>query len=214
MQKVKRVVILSNGAPPAQPHALRPLQEADIIVCCDGAADNLLQLGFTPDVIVGDGDSMSETCRQRFAEHIYIDKNVEINDLQKSIRYCIEQKWSAATILGGTGLREDHALANLSILLMYGKQIDLQMITDFGIFTPIYKTTVFPSHKGEQVSIFSFDYNTKLSFVNLLYPVKERNFRYFWEGSLNESLSDSFTVMMHNNGEVLVYQSVVAKTHK
>jgi thiamine pyrophosphokinase len=210
---VKRVVILANGASPTQPHALRPLREADVIVCCDGAVDNLLQLGFTPDVIVGDGDSISEACRQRFAEQIYIDKDVEINDLQKSIRYCIRQKWSAATILGGSGLREDHALANLSILLMYGKQFDLQMITDYGIFTPIYKTTIFPSHKGEQVSVFSFDCNTKLSFVNLLYPVEERSFRYFWEGSLNESLSDSFTVMMLNDGEVLVYQSVTDKTH-
>jgi thiamine pyrophosphokinase len=211
---MKRVVILANGAPPTQFHALRPLQEADVIVCCDGAADNLLQLGFTPDIIIGDGDSMSETCRQRFAECIHIDKDLEINDLQKSIRYCIGQKWSAAIILGGSGLREDHALANLSILLMYGKQIDLQMITDYGIFTPIYKTTVFSSHKGEQVSIFSFARSTKLSFANLLYSVNERSFYYFWEGSLNKSLGDSFTVIMPDNGEVLVYQSAEIKTHK
>ncbi|MDR1346618.1 MAG: thiamine diphosphokinase [Bacteroidales bacterium] len=201
-----KVVILANGAPPAQPHALRPLHEADMIVCCDGAVDKLLQLGFAPDVIAGDGDSISETCRRRFAECIHIDKDVEINDLQKSLRYCIGQKWSAATILGGSGLREDHTLANLSILLMYGKQIDLQMVTDYGIFTPIYKTTIFASRKGEQISLFSFDQNAKISTRNLLYPVNERTFSHLWEGSLNESLGSSFTIILHNPSELLVYQ--------
>jgi thiamine pyrophosphokinase len=201
-----KVVILANGAPPAQPHALQPLHEADRIVCCDGAVDKLLQTGFVPDAIVGDGDSISETCRQRFSDRIHIDKDFEINDLQKSIRYCIKQKWSAATVLGGSGLREDHALANLSILLMYGKQIDLQMITDYGIFTPMYKTTIFVSHKGEQVSLFSFDQNAKISTRNLLYPVNERTFSHLWEGSLNESLGNSFTITLHNPSELLVYQ--------
>jgi thiamine pyrophosphokinase len=201
-----KVVILANGAPPVQSHALQPLHEADVIVCCDGAVDKLLQLGFTPDVIIGDGDSISETCRQRFAECIHIDKDFEINDLQKSLRYCIGQKWPAATILGGIGLREDHTLANLSILLMYGKQIGLQMVTDYGVFTPIYKTTIFTSRKGEQISLFSFDQHAKISTHNLLYPVNERTFSHLWEGSLNESLGNSFTVILHNSGELLVYQ--------
>jgi len=205
---MKRVVILANGAPPTQSHAIRPLYESDMIICCDGAVDTLLQLGLVPNFIIGDGDSISETCRQRFSKLIHIDKNVDINDLQKCIRYCMKQQWSEATILGGSGLREDHTLANLSILLMYGKSIKLQMITDYGIFTPIYHTTKFRSHKGEQVSIFSFDHNTELSFENLLYSVQKRKFSYFWEGSLNESLGNSFTVIMPDNKEVLVYQAI------
>ena len=52
-------VILANGEYPTHPLPLRMLEEAKFVVCCDGAANEYISRGHTPDVIIGDGDSLS-----------------------------------------------------------------------------------------------------------------------------------------------------------
>lgn len=208
-----KTIILANGEIPSHSKAIEVLQEATHIVCCDGAITNLLQLGFIPTIIIGDLDSISEDHYREFINIIVEDKNEAYNDLQKAIRFCISKNWHDIIILGAFGIREDHSLANISILLQYGNPklydnqiVSLKMITNSGEFTPIYGTTTFTSCCAQQVSIFSFDKHTKLTFHGLKYPVTNRSFHYLWEGSLNEALADSFTIEC-SGGEVLVYQA-------
>lgn len=207
-----KTIILANGEIPTHPKAIEALQTATYIVCCDGAINNLVELGFNPTVIIGDLDSISEAMYSKYRDIIIADKDVEYNDLQKALRYCISMNWLDIIILGGFGKREDHALANISIMLQYSNpllnqnfELKIQMITNTGLFTPIHQTTTFESFEKQQVSIFSFDKNTKLTFHGLKYPVENRSFQYLWEGSLNESLSDSFTVEC-SGGEVVIFQ--------
>ena len=75
------------------------------------------------------------------------------------------------------------------------------------MFTPISGTTTFSSRAGEQVSIFNFTPGTRVTFHGLRYPVTQRTFAELWEGASNESLGDRFTVELHDEGQVLVYQA-------
>lgn len=205
-----KTIILANGEIPSHPKAIEALKNATHIVCCDGAIKNLIQLGFSPTVIIGDLDSISEEMYTKYSSIIIENKDEAYNDLQKAIKHCISNKWEDIIVLGAFGIREDHSLANISIILQYSnpkinKNIRIKIITNTGIFTPIYKTTRFESIKKQQVSIFSFKRETKLTFHGLKYPVTNRSFQYLWEGSLNESLSDSFTIEC-SGGEVLVFQ--------
>ena len=50
-------VILANGEYPTCPVPLTMLEEASFVACCDGAANEYISRGHTPDVIVGDGAS-------------------------------------------------------------------------------------------------------------------------------------------------------------
>lgn len=52
-------VILGNGDYPSHPYPLDLLQQAPYVVCCDGAANEYIHRGHTPDAIIGDGDSLS-----------------------------------------------------------------------------------------------------------------------------------------------------------
>lgn len=206
-------MILANGEIPQHLKAIEALREADKIVCCDGAVFNLISLGFNPTVIVGDLDSIPDVLKLQFKDLIVEDKDEEYNDLQKAIRYCISKNWLDISLLGGFGLREDHALANMSIMLQYAnpnysksKSLKMQMITNSGLFTPFFETTSFLSYKGQPVSIFSFNKESELTFHGLKYPVKKRRFAHLWEGTLNEAISDQFTIEC-SGGELLVYQS-------
>ena len=126
------------------------------------------------------------------------------NDLTKATRYCMSQGWHCIAYLGATGMREDHTLGNISLLMRYFRelQVDGIMFTDYGFFTPAYGDQTFSSQQGQQVSIFNFG-STRLASSNLKWPCSP--FNQWWQGTLNEALSDSFSIQ--SDGYYLVYQT-------
>ena len=59
MNKLKNpLVIVSNGDFPTHSIPLEILKEAKSILACDGAADKLANNGYTPNIIIGDLDSI------------------------------------------------------------------------------------------------------------------------------------------------------------
>lgn len=79
------------------------------------------------------------------------------------------------------------------------------MFTNTGIFTPITHSHTFTSFKGQQISIFSQNQQTVISSENLKYPLQDLKLQYWWMGTLNESIGDSFHVQF-TKGDVIVYQ--------
>jgi len=182
------------------------LRKAENIVCCDGSAQKILDFGIEPDYIVGDLDGLSVELKQHFALKIIQNPDQETNDLTKAVEFCISKNWKQIAILGATGLREDHTLGNISLLCDYKKRLDdVVMVSDFGIFTPILETTIFNSYPEQQISVFSLHPETKLTFKGLKYPVTNQSFASWWQGTLNATIGDSFEIVLHDKGNVIVY---------
>ena len=198
-------IIVGNGEVPQGEIPMLFLQHARFIVCCDGALEKLLKIGMKPDVVIGDCDSIFEDRRQQFKDIIIEDKDQECNDLQKALKYCLRQQFGPIAILGASGLRDDHQLANLSILNMYAERMDLIMVSNYGLFSFISEDTTFASTPGQEVSVFSFDGQALFSFSGLQYLVHKRRFTQLWEGSLNKALGNSFTITL-NNGRGVVFR--------
>jgi len=205
LQQESKTIILANGEKPTHPIPLSILKNAEKIICCDGAISFLEQQSITPHIIVGDCDSISSEQKEKYKTLIKKDENEAYNDLQKALKYCMENQWNEVVILGASGLRDDHFLANIGILMHYANNLSLSMITNYGVFTPILKTTDLQSFSGQQISIFSFSPDTKITFHGLKYPVEKCKFKELWEGSLNEAVGEQFTVEMEENGAMLVY---------
>ena len=197
------VIIIANGRFPGHSIPLIYLGKASFIVCCDGAANDFIAQGGKPDAIVGDCDSISEENKQLYRNIIYRNSDQETNDLTKSVRFCVEQEKNNIIIIGGTGKREDHTLGNISLLAEYVKIANVKMMTNYGIFTPMISNRTFKSYKGEKVSIFSID-KEPITTSGLKYQVTNRVLTNWWEGTLNESLGQSFTI--ETTGRVIVFQ--------
>jgi len=189
-------VILANGGYPVHEVPLNILQHASHVVACDGAVSHYPQA----EVVVGDGDSVPEAFRNRL---IQIDEQ-EDNDLTKATRYCLHQGWHRIAYLAATGMREDHTLGNIALLMRYYRDMDVEgiMATDYGIFTPAKGCRTFPSVKGQQVSIFNFG-STRISSEGLKW--NSYAYRELWQGTLNEALADQFT--LRADGYYMVYQT-------
>lgn len=199
-------VILANGEFPSGPIALSILQNCNYLICCDGATNNLTKSGIkkVPDAIVGDCDSLSEENRIRFAGIIHRIPEQETNDLTKAVLFCMQHGRKRITILGATGKREDHTIANISLLCEYMNNASVEMITDYGVFIGIDSGSLFESHAGQQVSLFCIDKCTVTSH-NLTYPIENRVFTNWWQATLNESTGSEFQI--DTDGRMIIYRA-------
>lgn len=202
-------VILCNGQFPSHDVPLALLRNARIIVCCDGSVEKLRAFGMEPSMIVGDLDSAHSEVLQKYADRVFHNPDQETNDLTKSVQWVVSQGIRKVTILGATGLREDHTLGNISLLAEYIPLFDsVQMVTDFGSFHAISKSTTFRSLKGQQISIFTIHPETTLASEGLQYPLPP-HLASWWCGTLNEALGDTFTIQ--TDGRTIVYQAFEVK---
>lgn len=166
---------------------------------------SLLQIGIEPDYIVGDLDSISDILKKRFKSILHHNPDQETNDLTKAVQFCADHNWKEITILGATGKREDHSIGNLSLLADYAEYIRVQTLTDYGVFVPQLESAEFESYPGEQVSIFSLTPTTLFSSSGLVYPMENRPFTSWWQGTLNEASASSFSIRM-TDGKALIFR--------
>lgn len=202
-------VIIANGEFPTHKYPKSCIENASYIICLDGALESALKHNITPTLIVGDGDSTSETLKEKYAHIFEIFTNQDTNDLTKAVNYCIQKGQKAIKIVAATGKREDHTLGNISLLLEYMQDVEVEMITDYGVFTPIAYKTTFKSKKGQQVSVFNID-NSPITSHNLKFPLDNLILDNLWKGTLNESLGDSFTI--ETTGRTIIYRTFEVKT--
>lgn len=190
--KIFDAVIVAGGESPTATVPLDILHNAPYVVCCDGAADRYIATGHIPDAIVGDGDSISAENREKYTHLLHIIAEQETNDQTKAVHFLMEQGKRRIAIVGATGLREDHTIGNISLLVEYARMgCDVCSFTDYGIFIPCNGTTIHKCHKGQQVSIFSITAKD-LSAEGLRYPIYD--FNNWWQGTLNECTGDEFTI--------------------
>lgn len=204
--KQYKTAILANGKFPGNEIALRFIEQAERIICCDGAVEKLLHFGKQPDVVIGDFDSIPHTLLQQLKGIVIEDKDTEKNDLQKSLNYCKSNNYNNISIIGACGLREDHQLANLAILDMFSADLDLIMVSDHGIFSFISEDCDFNSFPDQAVSIFNLDGKARFTFHGLRYPVHKRQFTHLWEGSLNIAEGERFRIEIHG-GNGIIYRA-------
>ncbi len=199
-----KIVILANGQYPSHSVPVRYLEEADLIVCCDGAAEKLVSHGLEPGIITGDLDSVSPKLKRKYKSILVADADQETNDLTKAVRWCVSQGIKEVAILGATGLREDHTLGNISLLADYNCDIKATMFTDTGSFRVFDRTVTIDSFPGQQVSLFSLNPNMEVTSKGLRYPLQNLKLTSWWRGTLNEATGDNFTLVFEG-GSLIVF---------
>ena len=212
-------VILANGAPPTHPVPLRLFREADRLIACDGAWRKVLDLGRTPDAVVGDGDSLGEDGREALAQRgipFIGEEEQETNDLCKAFRHAVATgaEGDAVVILGATGRREDHALGNIFHLLDFAAApreggsdrlpARVSMVTDFGTFEPVLPPGgTWTATAGRSVSVFAPVPGTRMTSEGLEWPLEGVALDALWRGTLNRTTGDTFT--LRTTHPVLLY---------
>ena len=199
------VVIVANGDFPSHKVPLLILQDSGTIICCDGAANHLVKNRMEPNYILGDMDSIDNSLKNKYKEQVIELPKQDQNDLRKTIEWVEDKRVKKTAILGATGKRDDHSLANIFTLLQYPTPLEITMYSNYGIFSVVQGEKKFDSFTGQQISLFSTDSDIEVTSNNLKYNLNNKMLTNLYYGSLNESLDESFTLTV-SHGRILVYQ--------
>lgn len=171
---MKKCLIIANGKPPAKSVVMSFIKNGySTIICADGGANSAKKIGVTPNFIVGDLDSISESTLKYFRGKSKIIKYKGQNDtdVEKSLKFAINKKFNEVILLGVTGDRLDHTICNLGIVLKFFDKIRISLVSEKSFLIPINRTTYFKSRVGETISLYAFDNKTKITTTGLKYKL-------------------------------------------
>ena len=190
------IIILGNGAFPKEPYPLYLLDNAEGVVVCDGAMEKWLahDASACPLAIIGDLDSLSQELKERFADILVHESEQDDNDQTKALRWVLTNhpEVSEIVFLGATGLREDHTIGNLGLLMDYPRQFDLgehklSMVSDFGTAFPVTDSCDLHLGEGRRISLFSADNTLRICSEGLQWPTDDVVFDAWWRATLNRT---------------------------
>ena len=121
MSKNKAIIALNGELKGDREEFKKLIGEKDIFfIAADGGALFLESIGFLPDVIIGDFDSLTEAQYQRYeklgAKIIKYPVEKDETDGELALQYCKERGFNNIIIIGFAGGRLDQQLANIFLL--------------------------------------------------------------------------------------------------
>ncbi len=180
---------------------------AQIVICADGGADQARKLGITPDIILGDFDSISRTTKKLFRRvpQIFLEDQ-NSTDLEKGLDFCIHRHIAAADIVGATGDRIDHTTGCIGALKKYGKRIEIMAFDAVGTLQPVVHALHLRTSVGEKISLIPVDRCSGITTTNLRYPLEDDRLALgIREGTSNEATAKRVTIRVRR-GTLLCYR--------
>jgi thiamine pyrophosphokinase len=125
-KKIIRCVIIANGDFEYTGAEKESIDRAELIICADGGARHLKALNIRPNMLIGDFDSIRAEDKSFFetGQTIIISHPVDKDktDSELCIDHAIQSQATDITMLGVTGTRMDHTLANIYLLTRLARQ--------------------------------------------------------------------------------------------
>lgn len=148
-----KLLLIANGEPVNV--SLLDLKTFDKIICVDGGL-NSLRFNITPDVIIGDFDSVDAKKMNLFrAKSKIIHKNTqEISDLKFALQYCLKFKPDEIVIINAISTdRFDHSLCNILLLMQTPRNIRIKIITKTQKIFIVHKEITLKNLDSKTISI-------------------------------------------------------------
>lgn len=128
--------------------------QGDLLIAADGGYEWLMDMGLSPDLLIGDFDSLSQV--PEGPNILRLPKEKDDTDTMAAVRLAMERGYERFHIYGGTGGRFDHTMANIQLLTwlahrgcenrLYGPDWVAAAVTD--------GTLSFPANAQGHVSVF------------------------------------------------------------
>jgi thiamine pyrophosphokinase len=114
------IVIIANGQLADTSLGRDVARRADILVCADGGTRHALAWDLTPDVLIGDMDSLDAAILKGLPASTRVIRHPahkDYTDLELALEFAIGEGATEITILGALGGRLDQSLANILLLV-------------------------------------------------------------------------------------------------
>ena len=193
--KAQSVVLFGNGDVPIHRETKHVLNNATSFICLDGGADKLNSLGFEPNIIIGDLDSIKSSYNCTIIEA----KDQYKSDLEKGLIWCIKNDIKDLSLVGFSGGRDDHNFLTFFIMLRYAKKVKMTLYSNFSKVVCVKDQTFFKSIPNQTISIIAPDKDILITTSNLEYPLNEEKLLFSSQGISNlTSTGTSYSIKASN----------------
>ncbi|OGG00272.1 thiamine diphosphokinase [Candidatus Gottesmanbacteria bacterium RIFCSPHIGHO2_02_FULL_39_14] len=211
ISNIKLLVIVAAGN--LSPELLPEIKKADYVIAADSASLWLINHGIKPNLAIGDFDSLSANdfnfIKKRI-HHIKIFPPVKnYTDMHLAVKEVLKIKPDKVIIIGGTGSRLDHFLANVILLDLFLKEKIPAKILDLNNEIrlcngriDLSKTAQFPF-----LSIIPFSSAVYVSTTGCRFEIKNKKIRRGETvGLSNEVIRDKCRITV-NKGKIILIRS-------
>ena len=187
------IILFGNGEVPSHPTVLNKIESVGTVICLDGGTDKLIKLGYKPTCIIGDLDSLSKKPEDYGCDFIALPEQSK-NDLEKGLRWCLNKEIKDITLIGFSGLRDDHNAAALFALKSFSEKIDITMLTNHSAVHCIKGTSRFRVSKGQLISILASQSETLIRTTGLEYELSNEKLLSPGNGISNIAISNHIEI--------------------
>lgn len=153
-----KAIIVTGGKKPSKKLLDSYIENGDLIIGADKGSEYLYDYEITPNVILGDFDSISEEklkkIKEKQVEIIKFPPEKDYTDTEIAIMEAMKRGADTIYLFGGLGTRADHSLGNIGLLLTTkNKGARLLIVDDHN---KMYLADKNMSLNGSQGEIISF----------------------------------------------------------
>lgn len=192
-------------------------KENTVLIAADRGLEFFQQTGITPHVAVGDFDSLSPEGREFLetleeTEIIRLKPEKDDSDTQSAVCFAMERGIEQILILGATGKRIDHLLANFGLLVLgREKGVRITLADPWNYMRLVESGTVLRRSEqfGKYVSFFSLDGDVPgLTLKGFKYPLDRYYLRTSDSGlTVSNEIVEEEAVVEFDNGILLMLQT-------
>jgi thiamine pyrophosphokinase len=178
-KKIKSIAIFCNGQKVSK-HIFSLYKDTiDYIICADGGADKIQDLNVSPNVIIGDFDSITKKLLHKYPDCKVIHLTDQYStDLEKALNHAITLKKKNILIFGATGTRIDHTLTNLNMLKKFHQHANIEIISNRAKLIYTNKSIELKLPHCIIVSLFPIGLVKKVTLTGFQFPLKNEDLEF------------------------------------
>lgn len=182
---------------------------SDFIICADGGLRHAQQVGIRPDLLIGDQDSFTEGFPEGIPALTCLPEKDD-SDMMLAVKEGISRGYREFVLLGATGGRFDHTLANLQTIA-YGLEqgVSVTIADQYNLISMLREDTVFlPRMDGCYLSVFSYTPSCEgVTLTGVKYPLTGARLTNWFPLGLSNEISAERAQITVEKGTLVVVVS-------
>lgn len=210
-----KALLIANGTVENTEFYQKRLQKEkfEFVVCVDGGIANAKRLNIRPDYLIGDFDSVDEDTLERYrSEGVSIERHLpekDETDTELALQFLLSKGADSIVMLGCTGSRFDHTLANVYLLReLLKRQVEGVIVDPHNEIRMIDKRTVLTDKENQTISLLPVEERAEgITLEGFQYPLKDETLYQGLSRGISNKITASRAVIDLKKGLLLVIEA-------
>ncbi len=204
-----KYVIVSGGYPPSEKMLRSYMEQADMLIGVDGAADFFEDIGINADILLGDFDTADEknvrAQSNKGAKIVRLEPMKNETDTEAAVKLALNSDADDIVLLGAIGSRIDHTMSNIALLkLAFDSGVSIKIHNKNNEIFVCKDYFEILDRKGETVSILPLGGDIHVTARGLVYPLGDLLLAVGSSRGVSNIVKESFADLKIRDGYALV----------